>query len=206
MIYLPEKLFRDPWIYICVMTLPEKIEAVERLFAELDERIAHFQQNSGLFCPSGCGKCCFKPDIEATVLEFLPFAWHMYKAGTAEMWYEKVKSVHDAICVILNPQQQGQGLCSEYPHRGLICRLFGYSARHNKYGRPELITCSIIREEASYSRTVKAMEEGSMDVPFMRDYYMQLQGIDPVLSAERLPINQAIARALESVMAYMAYR
>ncbi|MCX7636538.1 MAG: YkgJ family cysteine cluster protein [Cyclobacteriaceae bacterium] len=188
------------------MTLPEKIEAVERLFVELDERIAHFQQKSGLFCPPGCGKCCLKPDIEATVLEFLPFAWHMYKAGTAEMWYEKVKSVNDAICVILNPQQQGQGWCSQYPYRGLICRLFGYSARHNKYGGPELITCSIIRDESSYSGTVKAVEEGSMEVPYMRNYYMQLQGIDPVLSAERLPINQAIARAMESVMAYMAYR
>lgn len=187
------------------MTLPEKISAVEQLFAKLDAAIFRFQQTSGLQCPPGCGKCCFKPDIEATVLEFLPFAWHVYERGAADAWYASTKSATSQVCVILNPQQQGQGLCSVYPYRGLICRLFGYSSRLNKYNRPELLTCGILRESPSYQKITAAMEEGMMEVPVMRDYYMGLQGIDPLLGTERLPVNVAISRALETVMHYKAY-
>ncbi len=188
------------------MMLPEKIAAVERLFAELDLSIARFQQVSGLYCPVGCGKCCFKPDIEATVLEFLPLAWYMYQCGEAAMWHQKLSEDVSPVCVILNPLQQGKGLCSTYRYRGLICRLFGYAARLNKYGRAELITCSIIHDLPAYQPTEEAIQGGTMQVPVMRDYYMQLQGIDPVLAAERIPINQAIKRALETVMHYMSYR
>lgn len=187
------------------MTLPEKIMAVERLFADLDMDITRFQQISGLHCPAGCGKCCFKPDIEATVLEFLPFAWHMYNRGDAETWYQKLNQDTSSVCAILNPMQSGQGLCSMYRYRGLICRLFGYTARLNKYGRAELVTCTTLREQPSYRHVDQAIESREMEVPVMRDYYMRLQGIDPALAAERIPINQAIMRALETVMNYMAF-
>lgn len=187
------------------MTLPEKIAAVEQLFAELDQAITRFQQISGLKCPAGCGQCCFKPDIEATVLEFLPFAWHVYENGEAEKWYEKLNLETSPVCAVLNPLQQGKGLCTMYRYRGLICRLFGYSARLNKYGQAELITCNIIHGQPLYQPAAKAIAEGRMEVPVMRDYYMQLQVIDPVLGVERISINRAILRALETVMHYKAY-
>lgn len=144
--------------------------------------------------------------IEATVLEFLPLAWYMYQCGEAVMWHQKLSEDVSPVCVILNPLQQGKGLCSTYRYRGLICRLFGYAARLNKYGRAELITCSIIHDLPAYQPTEEAIQGGTIQVPVMRDYYMQLQGIDPVLAAERIPINQAIKRALETVMHYMSYR
>ncbi len=44
-------------------------------------------------------------DIEATILEFLPFAFYLNKEGKAEEWYEKLKISDSSICLILNPIQ-----------------------------------------------------------------------------------------------------
>src|SRR5689334_14951619 len=125
----------------------EKVKAVQEVLLKLDQEIAEFQSWSTLHCKTGCGKCCFKPDIEATILEFLPFAYHLYKQGSAHDWLQKLIESQDSICLILNPSQAGAGLCSEYQHRGLICRLFGYSARTTKYALHELVTCKIIKTE-----------------------------------------------------------
>jgi Fe-S-cluster containining protein len=189
------------------VSLPDKIQAVEEVFRKLDNEISSFQSWSGLHCKFGCGKCCFKPDIEATILEFLPFAYHLYKEGKAMEWFEKLKSTDDSICLILNPTQAGAGLCTEYQHRGLICRLFGYSARTNKYGERELVTCQIIKTEQSedYQKTVSQIATGG-ELPLMNQYYMQLHGIDMDLTRDFYPINEAIKRAIETVLSYYAYR
>jgi uncharacterized protein len=89
------------------MSMEEKISAIESVFRKLDDEIALFQSSSTLHCKMGCGKCCFKPDIEATILEFLPFAYHLYKNGLADEWYEKLKNNDSSICLILNPTQSG---------------------------------------------------------------------------------------------------
>src|SRR5258708_39519055 len=112
-----------------MVSLPEKGKAVEDVLQKLDDEIASFQSWSTLHCKFGCGKCCFKADIEATPLEFLPFAYALYKQNRAHDWLNELKTLDSPVCHILNPTQAGAGLCTEYPHRGLICRLFGYSAR-----------------------------------------------------------------------------
>ncbi len=209
------------------MDLPEKVAAVEKVFRELDAEIAQFQSASTLHCGWGCGKCCFKPDIEATVLEFLPFALpfalYLYGQDRALDWLSKLDETDSSICLILNPTRAGAGLCSEYPHRGLICRLFGYSARTNKYGANELVTCQIIKtEQAEAFRSAEEKIADGMPVPVMNQYYMQLLAIDadlatvsyPINQAIRkanlatvsYPINQAIRKAIETVMHYYAYR
>lgn len=189
------------------MTMEEKIKEVESVFNKLDQEIASFQSWSGLHCKFGCGKCCFKPDIEATILEFLPFAYYLHKENKAFNWLEKLKSDDSEICQILNPTQSGAGLCSEYTHRGLICRLFGYSARTNKYAERELVTCQIIKTEQAenYQQSVRGIAEGKQ-VPMMNQYYMQLHAIDIDLTRDFYPINTAIRKALETVLHYYAYR
>jgi Fe-S-cluster containining protein len=188
-------------------TLQEKVKLVEAVFARLDEEIARFQATSGLHCKAGCGKCCFKSDIEATPLEFLPFAWYLYQNNLAEEWLEKVRDTESPLCVILNPTQAGAGLCSEYVYRGLICRLFGYSARTNKYGKPELITCQIIKtEQAIPVAAVETRLGNGLSIPVMNQYYMQLASVDFDMAREFYPINAAIRRAIETVMQYYVYR
>lgn len=187
--------------------LEEKVKAVEEVFQKLDQEIAQFQSWSSLHCKFGCGKCCFKPDIEATILEFLPFALYLHKNNQAEQWLDKLIASDASVCLILNPTQETAGLCSEYPYRGLICRLFGYSARTNKYSKKELVTCQIIKTEQSeaYDRSVIKIEGGAA-LPVMNQYYMQLHGIDFELTRDFYPINIAIRKAIETVLQYYAYR
>jgi len=193
--------------YFSAMQLEEKVESVKKVFEILDQQISDFQSSTSLHCKFGCGKCCFKPDIEATILEFLPFAYYLYHQNLAEQWLEKINQSESGICLILNPTQAGAGLCTEYPHRGLICRLFGYSARTNKYGKKELITCQIIKSEQAeaYEQAVLKIESGT-DVPIMNQFYMQLHAIDFELTQNFYPINEAIKRAIETVLQYYVYR
>jgi len=187
--------------------LEEKVKSVEAVFEKLDAAISRFQSWSALHCEFGCGKCCFKPDIEATPLEFLPFAFHLFKNNLAEEWLERLKETSSEVCLILHPKQSGAGLCSEYPHRGLICRLFGYSARTNKYSQRELVTCQIIKtgQAEKFADAQKRIEEG-VEVPIMNEYYMQLASIDFEMAREFAPINIAIRKAIEIVLHFYAYR
>lgn len=190
-----------------MITLAEKVKSVEAIFQSLDVEIAGFQHWSGLHCAPGCGKCCFKPDINATALEFLPLAYHYFKAGKAEALYEHVQQAADGLCIILDAGRT-TGMCSDYHHRGMICRLFGYSARINKYGTPEIITCKIIKteQEPAYQQAMTALDTKERSAPISANYYTQLMVLDEELGKTLYPINVAIKKALETVMHYYAYR
>jgi uncharacterized protein len=185
--------------------LQEKIIAVEEVFENLDQEIASFQSWSSLSCRPGCGKCCFKPDIEATILEFLPFAHYLYQQQKAYEWLDKTATAN-SICSILNPLQMGVGMCSEYKYRGLICRLFGFSARTNKYGDKELVTCTIIKEDDAKLKVATEQIATGSPIPVINQHYIRLQAIDHELTREFFPINQAIKRAIEVILHYYAYR
>ena len=109
--------------------------------------------------------------------------------------------------MVLDPKQLGAGLCSQYEHRGMICRLFGYSARLNKYNRKELITCKVIKTEQAenyISASAKINVDG--EVPVMSEFYLKLYYIDPFLANEFMPINKAIQWALELTGQYFNYK
>ena len=192
---------------IQTLSLSQKVQAVEDAFSVLSSEMSTFRDWSGLSCKTGCGKCCTKADIEATVLEFLPFAHHVFLKNEAAEWLEKLKSHPSSICLLLDPANSGTGLCSQYDHRGLICRLFGFSARLNKYSAKEFVTCQIIKTEQQerYAATVDNIREGGM-VPMISHHYMRLHGIDADLARDFYPINEAIKRAIETVLHYYAYR
>lgn len=188
-------------------TLPAKAKAVEQLFLRLEKEMNEFRKLSGIHCPSGCGACCLKPDIEATPLEFLPFALYIFDQDLAEKTLSELKEKSDPICYVFRPHVTSfGGLCDAYPHRGMICRLFGFSARRNKEGQKELVTCRIIKEEQKqdYEKARNQIETGS-PIPVMSDYYSRLSSIDPSL-VDFYPINKAMSKAIEYVMHYYAYR
>ena len=192
------------------VSLPEKIAAVSAVFTDLDSAIAEFQTVSGMDCFFGCGQCCTKPDIEASIIEFLPLAKQHYDEGNAEQMYDLLSvDSPDPICINFkhHANQEDLGRCTQYTNRGLICRLFGYSARIDKYGQHELVTCARIKEESpkAYQKGATHVKRGG-EVPVMSNYYRQLQSIDFELANERLPINEAMLEALKTVMAYYAYR
>lgn len=189
------------------MLLSQKVQAIEEVFLLLDQEMSKFQGWSGLTCKFGCGKCCTKADIEATVLEFLPFALHVYHLNQSAEWLAKLEQHSGSLCVFFEPTKAGSGLCSEYPFRGLICRLFGFSARTNKYAKKEFISCQTIKTEQpdAYSHTVAGIAEGAF-VPVMNHYYMRLHAIDRDMTRDFYPINEAIKRAIEMVLHHYAYR
>ncbi len=189
------------------MSIYQKVRKVEKVFALLEKEVASFQRATGMHCVTGCGRCCFKPDITATPLEFLPLAWHLNAEGKALSFYEKLRENRDqAMCGLFNPVSQTGGYCGRYTSRGLICRLFGFTAARDKHGSPRLVTCRTIKETQpeEYSAGVEQSENGQ--VAFMRDYYFKLTCIDPDLGRKMIPVNEAMTQALEVVLSYYAYR
>ncbi len=190
------------------MTIVQRVELVEALFLQLEQESAQFQQASGLGCVAGCGKCCTYPDIQASPLEFLPWAFHLFLNGEAEKTLALLNTTHSATCLIYAPLTKlGHGRCSDYKYRGLICRLFGFAANTDKYGNLRLATCKIIKEgqAGQYSNTAEAISKG-LYVPIFTEYYMQLNQIDFHMGNLILPINKALKHAIEEVLQYYAYR
>jgi len=192
------------------MSIEKKVRAVELLYAGLDQEIVAFQAQTALHCKAGCGKCCTHAEVDASPLEFIPWAFHLFLNGTAFKTLEELKAKSSPICHIYQPLSvvdSASGKCGDYRYRGLICRLFGYGANRDKFGEMRLATCKIIKEgqAANYDAAKKAMSEG-LYVPIFTDYYMNLSQIDFRLGNVILPINKALRQAIEEVLQYYAYR
>ncbi len=192
------------------MSIEVKVRAVEQLYDVLDKEIAIFQSKTNLHCVAGCGKCCTKPNIDASPLEFLPWAFHLFLNGTAEQVLKELNEEESTICKIYSPFSlltPENGSCSNYKYRGLICRLFGYGASRDKYQALQLVTCKIIKEDQNefYIKTQEAISQG-LYVPIFTDYYMNLSQIDFKLGNMYVPINKALRLAIEEVLQYYSYR
>jgi len=186
------------------------VRAVERLFGRLDEEIGAFRAQTGVHCISGCGKCCTKPDIEASPLEFLPLAFYWFMNHQAEAMLEQLEANTSPICMIYAPlsvENTNSGSCSIYQYRGLICRLFGYGASRDKFGELKLVTCKLIKEQQveNYQQAIELLSRKEY-VPVFSDYYKKLMQIDFKLGNQILPINEAMKEALETILSYYAYR
>ena len=156
----------------------------------------------------GCGKCCDNPAVEATPLEFLPLAYQWFLSGEAESRYDELLT-RPGVCINFVPfGTNGQGRCSAYAQRGLICRVFGYSARRDKYGDQQLGSCKPLKETQPEQILAinSALKSGEYSAPVAANYYRTLSMIDPGLGSETMPVNQAIRKAIEAVLAYYAYR
>lgn len=190
------------------MNLFEKSEAVRKLFQELDEESKQFHAESGMGCLSGCGFCCANPEVPASPLEFLPLAFDLFEKGIAEEIANQL-SLQDqpGNCIAYRSQKDDvtKGFCGNYANRGLICRLFGSSARKTKYGQKELITCKILKAEKkeAYILTSTQINLG-MEIPMATGMYTRLADVDEYL-ANQYPVNQAILMALELVLRFKFY-
>jgi Fe-S-cluster containining protein len=192
------------------VTIYHKVKAVDNMFYQLEKEIGSFQKSTGLGCVAHCGNCCLKPDINATALEFLPLAYHLFKNGKAEQWLSLLQNdTSTTLCPVLNTviAPGAIGFCSEYAHRGLICRLFGFSAMLHKNNTPKLVTCKPIKENKPDAvAKAEAHIASKNNYPLISNYYMQLRSIDESLGEELFPIRIAIEKAIYAVLGYYAYR
>ena len=192
------------------MSIVRKVRGVEKLFKTLDHETNIFTAKTGIHCLAGCGKCCTKPNIEASPLEYLPLAYEWFRQGIAEEKYVLLKENIPPVCINYSPlstHNLNSGSCNSYNHRGLTCRLFGNAVSMDKHGKPVLVTCRLIKENQKEEVAMAInLLNISEYVPVFSDYYKKLYQIDFRLASKIVPINEAILLALEEVMSYYAYR
>ncbi len=188
------------------MLLEKKIAEVEKIFKSLEKDMTAFKKKSGISCLNGCYHCCTKTDIHATVLEFLPLAYYLFKENLADEVLERMDARPDQdTCMLFSPLTLNGELtgCSHYNYRGLICRLFGFSANTNKQGEPVLATCHPLKTKYHEKISDPAI---SRLAPQMSKYYARLYALDFKLSVTYYPINEAIRKAIESVIFYFSLK
>jgi len=192
------------------MNIESKIRAVERLFKILEKDINELQAETGIHCLENCIKCCTTPRIEATVLEFYPLAYHLFKTGQTKGVLAKIEQVNDpTICPALNylnidGTKPG---CTQYKYRGLICRLFTYNYGTDKYGVRRINTCKTIKlEQPLQVDTANKILQTKTIGPRASNYYSQLQVIDFNEAKRLYPIGSAIKIAIETILTTFYYR
>ncbi len=179
------------------------IAQVSDIYKKLDKAIARFQSATSMCCPNGCAICCQNRWVEATILEMLPLALEIYRRNREEAILASIQekeNQQDTVCVlfIADPILREDSACSFYPWRPLLCRLFGFAARKNKYGKLEFSACKIIKN--GYPAMVQRAEIGiscGLKVPVYQDTFMRIASLHPGIGYRRLPINQALNSALE---------
>lgn len=174
----------------------------DSILAKLDEVsmvFGKFQQDQNLICPTGCGKCCFSPEVSCAPYELLPLALHLLKTKQAESFLEKLKESKSNLCPLLEvtDEKRGMGRCLHYRYRPYLCRAFGASARVGKNNQTDLSVCSNFEKGDS-----PANYDG---IPFIDLWKRKLEGIDPHLSGNDLPINSALKIILEKVLLWDSY-
>jgi Fe-S-cluster containining protein len=184
----------------------DKIRKIERVFNQLDKETAKFGKQSGLKCLTNCDLCCRKKGLEANVLEFLPFAYYLVKNNLHEAALDLLETNPEHCINLAKTQIPGQTAgCSIYAHRGLICRLFGFSGVRDKNAKLAVYTCSLMKNEfaTEYKQTMERINS-DMHIPVVSDFYYQIYYIDPQLANDYNPINVSIRKAIEKVAYYYA--
>lgn len=172
-----------------------------RIFHELDRHSELFQGQSKIRCKAGCGKCCETPHIETTVFEMMPAAYEFLRTNKTISSLERERSKEGDCIFYKRDLKQGQGRCTIYPFRPLICRLFGFAATKDKSGQEQLVSCSIIKSSLLASRQKLNLKIA----PFVQEYMMRVYSLEPTLGKDQLPIKEAFKQALERVMLIRNY-
>lgn len=177
---------------------------LEDLYTELDGELNAVEWTLGRGCAPGCGACCRRPTrhIEASAAEFEPLARRLWESGEAESVLEAAKRAGaEGWCVLY---QRGpdhpypQGRCGAYQNRPLVCRLFGAAAVRDKTGRPQP-TWSQIQLQTDPDlpqRFARLVSEGWVP-PLAAEWRLRLAAVVPEAAGALLPLNDALARALE---------
>jgi len=174
---------------------------VTALYARLDHEVAAFAAASGLSCPQGCGICCLPDKVEATVVEMVPLALEVLRTGEAEHAVEELLSAGANRRCILYRQEwtlQGRWGCSRYPHRPVVCRLFGFAGNLDRHGIPRLAHCRGMKA-AGIGGGGLVLDHPQFPMVRFAAAGMAARAIYPDLGREALPINEALLRALERV-------
>ena len=173
---------------------------LQKVYEEMSSTFSAYQSGTGLHCLSGCGRCCMNPEIEASVLEMILFALKVYDLGELDEWLSKLESPRPYCILYAEGETPGKGSCSSYQERPSVCRMFGVAGTFNKHREITHSICKYIKE---------AYPEGATpthETPLIPVWAAKLAALDPELVTKKLPINQAIKKALEKIALYAQYQ
>ena len=175
---------------------------VLEVYRGLDAAVAEFAARTGLACPSGCGRCCISEKVEATVLEFIPLAFELFRTGQAELIVKRLEGNSDERqCVLYRPDFTAAGLwgCSQYRHRPVVCRLFGFAGNRDRDGISQLAMCRVMKERSGGKGASCLAPEDLSSMPLFGDAGLAVTALHPGLGTLRMPINEAVYEALQKV-------
>ncbi|MEA2066790.1 MAG: YkgJ family cysteine cluster protein [Thermotogota bacterium] len=176
-----------------------------KLYEEIDKKIARLKEKTTLSCILGCRKCCetSAENIQVSIFELIPLAVELWKNDSANIILEKIDDQElskNCVLYVRDSLICKNGGCSFYKHRPLICRLFGFSAVMNKYGKRELSVCKFMGSSRNeLIQEIRNKVEDSGDLPAYSEYTQRMMGINPYLGQNRYPINIAIKNAIELI-------
>ncbi|MDR3090464.1 MAG: YkgJ family cysteine cluster protein [Desulfobulbaceae bacterium] len=185
--------------------LTDLAAAVMAIYRDIDEAVTAFQNESGLACPRFCGQCCASDQVEATVIECLPLALSLFAQGLGPATLDTIEALPSQRkhCIFYAEGHESRHSwgCLRYETRPLICRMFGFSGQRDRLNTPRLALCRLMKRAFAlgdgdeYRLAVAA----AATMPFFSEFAMRLTTLDPAEGATRLPINQAMRRALLKV-------
>lgn len=183
------------------MNIREFALNLQKVYEDMSETFGAYQKSTGLNCLASCGRCCTNPEIEASVLEMIPFALKAHDDGTLDQWLDRLETSQQSHCLFLIPNgETGQGYCSSYNERPSVCRMFGVAGTYDKHRNIKLSICKHIKE--AHSTDVQIDES----IPLIPLWSAKLAALDPNLITKKIPINLAMKEALQKVALYAQYQ
>ncbi len=170
-----------------------------KIYEQIDQKVVAFQKATGIKCLSGCGQCCSSKNVKVTPLEFIPLARHLFQKGEADKWWAELKEKEREPCLFFQEDLKNSqnGHCKVYPWRAATCRLYGFGIKNTKYGHSEPITCGFLKND--FLNKIKELGRKKLAelCPSYDSFMIQIASLDPIWGTSLLPVNMAIAKALE---------
>ena len=179
------------------------------MYKDLDIQIDQLKEKYKINCICNCSRCCYYENVYANILEFIPFVLNLYEQNLLnDFYYFKFQDYNFSnICILLNQINRinGSGKCSFYETRGLICRLFGFSAIINKNNEKIFSTCQSIK--LNFSENIKELNSNisNLNISVFSEYYLKLYSFSPGFSKDIYPINTTIKKAIEFILLIFRY-
>ena len=180
----------------------ELAQQVQEIYQQAGSVFNSYQQNSGLTCLAGCGKCCTNPDVSASMLEMLPLAIELIDQGTALEVYERLQK-DLPFCLLYQPSDASglKGQCAAYRFRPSICRSFGAAARISKDGSKQWLICKLIKE----NHLSDLADIDIQKAPILGFFASQIATLDSSWGNKLYPINIALKLMLEKLLLIQSF-
>lgn len=172
------------------------------IYRLLDAAVAAFAKRTSLSCPQGCGHCCLSEKVEATILECIPLAFHLFRTSQADDVLQRLAENRDNNrCILYRPEctQAGNGGCSGYGLRVVVCRLFGFAGNLDPDGLARLALCQVMKAMVGSEQVAIIAENRLPAMPLFAEAGLRITALHPGLGTTRMPINAALWQALMKV-------